>query len=142
MTIHFRVFGNPIPQPRQRHTMKIAADGRFVQWNYTPSKHPVKPWKLSVQLVARAECAAPLEGPLVLDVTFLLPRPKAMRWKRKAMSREWWPHKPDTDNLVKALKDAVKGILWIDDSQVVMVVARKLLAGQEEPGAIVQVTPA
>lgn len=33
--------------------------------------------------------------------------------------------KPDLDNLVKALKDALTGIVWKDDAQIVSLCARK-----------------
>lgn len=33
--------------------------------------------------------------------------------------------KPDVDNYLKGVKDALKGIIWRDDSQVVDVYARK-----------------
>jgi Holliday junction resolvase RusA-like endonuclease len=33
--------------------------------------------------------------------------------------------KPDVDNYLKGVKDALKGVIWKDDSQVVEVFARK-----------------
>lgn len=50
----------------------------------------------------RALAGGPLDGPLVLVMTFWLPD----------------NHRRDVDNLAKHLMDAANGILWHDDSQV------------------------
>jgi Holliday junction resolvase RusA-like endonuclease len=36
--------------------------------------------------------------------------------------------KPDIDNLIKTIGDALNGIMWRDDSQIVMLQARKFYA--------------
>ena len=82
-----------------------------------------------------AECAA-LElqrpgcepfgsGPVVLTARFHLPRPKALQTKAKALRD--FPHtkKPDLDKLTRAVKDALTGVVWTDDSQVVELHATK-----------------
>lgn len=102
----------PVPQPRQRHAMI----GGHVR-NYTPTGHPVNVFKAAMQLAVAEQLKVPIEGPIMLEADFFLPRTKAQmrsRWEGPI------PHtaRPDTDNLVKALKDALKGIAWRDDSQV------------------------
>jgi Holliday junction resolvase RusA-like endonuclease len=50
------------------------------------------------------------------------------------MPRQWHTGKPDVDNLAKALYDALKGIVWRDDSQIVQSFSDKLIAaGDEQP---------
>lgn len=58
---------------------------------------------------------------------------------RKREPRPRRPHlkRPDLDNIVKAVKDAGKGILWIDDSQIHRLGAVKWIAPQGEPGRVV-----
>lgn len=48
--------------------------------------------------------------------------------------------KPDGDNVLKAVKDACNGVLWLDDCQVVDEHVRAYYV-QERPGLIVQVSP-
>lgn len=92
-------------------------------------------------------------GPIMVDITFVLERPKTftlpVRLKDdKALWRSMFvdgmpPHikKPDTDKLIRAVCDAMTSIVWGDDSQVVEVHARKRYAYPEEStGAIVLVT--
>lgn len=49
--------------------------------------------------------------PLILTVRFLLSKPKSVKRVHPVV-------KPDLDNLLKAVKDALKGLAWHDDSQV------------------------
>jgi crossover junction endodeoxyribonuclease RusA len=59
---------------------------------------------------------APLEGPVVLAITFTRPKPVSAP-KRKPT----WPHrKPDWDKLARAVSDGLKdGGAYMDDAQVV-----------------------
>jgi Holliday junction resolvase RusA-like endonuclease len=76
----------------------------------------------------------PLEGCIELTVIFVLPRPQIKIWKRKPMPRERHGRKPDIDNLLKSLKDALTGLLWRDDRQISDVHAHKrMAAGNEAP---------
>ncbi len=63
-------------------------------------------------------------GPFIIECHFCFGRPKS--WSKK--KREETLHhlsKPDVDNLVKLIKDALNGIAWVDDSQVIQVHATK-----------------
>ena len=63
-----------------------------------------------------------IQGAIDLHVTILLPIPESESKKRKALmaSNAILPtKKPDGDNVLKAIKDAINGIVWRDDSQVV-----------------------
>jgi crossover junction endodeoxyribonuclease RusA len=62
-------------------------------------------------------------GPVLLAVTFHLPRPQSLP-KRLVHHTK----KPDLDKLVRNTKDALKGVLYGDDAQVVEVRARKVYA--------------
>lgn len=56
-----------------------------------------------------------------LEVAFLFPRPESVkRWKRKH-----YTVKPDADKLVRAVSDALTGIMWHDDAQVVRLTVEK-----------------
>jgi Holliday junction resolvase RusA-like endonuclease len=71
----------------------------------------------------------PIAGPVAVDITFMMEAPKSWpRWKREAAIAGSYRHvyRPDVDNLVKLAKDALNGILWVDDSQVCEINARKV----------------
>ena len=64
---------------------------------------------------------APLEGPVGLVVTAVIPIPKSWARAKKvlALAHQIRPTgKPDWDNIGK-MTDALKGLVWNDDSQVV-----------------------
>ena len=69
----------------------------------------------------------PITGPVRLQVwaTFA---PAASWSKRKTAEHINRPHthKPDADNISKAIKDALNRIAWADDSQVAELVVRKV----------------
>jgi Holliday junction resolvase RusA-like endonuclease len=93
-----------------------------------------RPWKQQVAGAALDACGGEpplLEGPLVLTVTFYLQRPKGhYRTGRNAeLLRAAAPPypvvKPDTTKLLRAVEDALTGIAWRDDAQVVCQAASK-----------------
>jgi Holliday junction resolvase RusA-like endonuclease len=92
-------------------------------------------WKQRVAVFASQAMAGrePLEGPLFFIMLFRMPRPKGHYGTgRNAATLKPWAEKarpigkPDTTKLVRAAEDALKGIIWHDDSQVVMQSAGKV----------------
>jgi Holliday junction resolvase RusA-like endonuclease len=134
MAILFTIPGLPIAQPRQRHRV-VAMGGRVIAQNYTPTKSPVNVFKAGAQQAfAAVYSGPPLEGPLVLTVLAVFPRPKRLIWKSKPMPRQYHTCKPDADNLAKALKDALTSLAWKDDCQVsILRVAKVYGRGDEQP---------
>lgn len=129
--IRFFVEHEPIPQPRQRHAIRNG-----IMMNYIPKSHPVHVYKQAVQLYAKmAYQGQPLESPLKAYFLFLLPRPARLVWKTRAMPRAWSPGRPDIDNYLKAIFDALNGLVFKDDSQIVRLEAiKQYCAGDESPG--------
>ena len=132
----FDVPAVPVAQPRQKHAM-IGGHLR----NYTPTKHPVNAFKASCRTAASAVYdGPPLRVALRLTLTFLLPRPIAMFWKKKDMPRVPHTKKPDIDNLSKSVKDALSNLVWHDDSLISHLNATKFIAsGYEQPHVRVKV---
>ena len=65
-----------------------------------------------------------MEGPIHLDATFYLPRPKS--WPKRITEHT---RTPDRDKLLRALCDALTAAgAWHDDSQVIEGETRKALA--------------
>lgn len=139
--IYFTVPGLPISQPRQRHRALVTHGGQTITTNYTPAKHPVQAWKATVRLAAQQAHPGPLlQGPVGISIGFVFPRPGRLRWKKKPMPGCWHESKPDIENLVKALLDALTGVCWQDDAQVVLLWASKRYgAGGESSHTMVKI---
>lgn len=113
--VHLTVYGHPVPKARAR-TVR-AKNGRPI--TFTPAETEM--WENSIRsqaLNVRPEKL--LDGPLCLDVSFFLLRPKSRPKKEKYPDR-----KPDLDNLVKSVKDALEGIIYTNDSRITDEVVRK-----------------
>lgn len=114
--INFTVFGTPVAQGRPRAT---TVDGRVRM--YDPKKS--RDYKDYIRLVASEHRPQQLlDGPISLKVYIFRPIPKSFSKKKRlaAESGDIRPiTKPDADNYIKAIKDALKSVIWRDDSQVV-----------------------
>lgn len=84
-----------------------------------------------------------LTEPVEIAIDFYLPRPQALLTKTKAAKAIPHTKKPDLDKLARSCKDALKGVVWTDDSQVTDLIARKrYCAAGEFPRAVIRVREA
>ena len=83
----------------------------------------------------------PLDGPLGVRVEFRVPRPKGHLGKRGLLpSAPPFPTtRPDLTKLWRGTEDALKGICWRDDSQIVWQKIVKVFAAT--PGAAIRIEP-
>ena len=75
--------------------------------------------------------ATPLEGALSLVLIIFVDIPESWPKKRReaALAGTIRPTtKPDLDNIVKLLGDALNGICWVDDKQIVEMAAKRFYA--------------
>lgn len=112
--ITFFANGKPKGQPRTRATRR----GKF-SGVYTPPD--ADDWKTIVRVAARPVMpATPLTDPLKLRLEFFMPRPGAHYRKDntlKPTAPSIFASKPDSDNLAKAVMDALSDIgFWRDDA--------------------------
>lgn len=124
--------GVPVAKGRARST----ADGH----HYTPEK--TRRWEADAKTLAKMQMGRnkPLAGPISVKVMAGLPVPKSWpEWKREAalQGRVVPTGKPDDDNLGKAAKDALNGVAWLDDAQIVFGSVWKFYAAQ--PGVKIEV---
>lgn len=115
--IEFEIHTTAIPQPRP----KARRIGPGIQI-YTPNSGPIKLYKAAIAEAFKqvvGEGFEPLKGPLRLSILFVFERPYAR------MKEEAHIIKPDLDNLAKGIMDALNGIAWHDDSQVVSLILGK-----------------
>src|SRR5690606_4568443 len=114
--IEFTVYGEPVAQGRPRAT---TINGRVKM--YDPKKS--SEYKNYIRLVAAQYAPKELlDGPLQLTVRVYRPTLKSFSKKKKKLAEEGKIRpttKPDTDNYIKGIKDALKNVIWKDDSQVV-----------------------
>jgi crossover junction endodeoxyribonuclease RusA len=118
----FTVHGDPVPQG----SMKAFIPKGWNRAVLTSSNKKMKPWRQEVAGTALAamesagfECSG--KGvPFKLSLVFRFKRPKSVR---KAILYK--TTKPDTDKLIRSCLDALTGIVWHDDAQVVEINAQK-----------------
>lgn len=125
--ISFTVFGDPVAQARPRFAV-IAGHARA----YDPKKS--RDYKDYVKLAAAEHAPRQLlEDPLILEIYIFRPIPKSFS-KAKTQDAEQGllrpTTKPDVDNYLKGIKDALKMVIWKDDSQVVDVYAGKFYSNR------------
>lgn len=83
-----------------------------------------------------------LEGPLAASMLFRYPVPKSFtKARRRAVLGGWAPYlgRFDLDNYIKAVKDALNGIVYNDDAQIVRLTALK--QPDADPGVDILVKP-
>lgn len=125
--ICFFAAGRPAAQGSKRHV----GGGRLIE-----SSRQVGPWRDAVRQAAIEAMAGrpPIDGPVYLVQVFALPRPKSHygtgrnsgQVKRGAPHRP--PVRPDLDKLARAVGDALTGVCYHDDAQVVNLCAAKYYA--------------
>lgn len=131
MLIEFTVPAVPVAQPRPKAT-SIGGKPRMYE---AASSHPIHTFKASVQMAfMQAYQGPPLTVPVFMDVCFVFPRGSNKIWKSKPMERYPKSTKPDADNLVKGVLDALNKLAFADDGQVWSVSVTKWhAAGDEQP---------
>jgi Holliday junction resolvase RusA-like endonuclease len=120
----FKLEGTPTGKGRP----KFARKGNFVS-TYTPLK--TKNYEDRIREVAREAMGSsePLETPITVCFYITMPVPASYSKKAKTacLLGETRPtKKPDVDNIIKAFLDAMNGIVYLDDCQVVDLHAKKV----------------
>lgn len=90
----------------------------------SPGFYHMKAWQTQIQVAMKQVWTAlPHEGPLDVDTAFYLAPNQSAPKKNKEAYFQWCVKhvvmKPDLDNLRKAAIDALQGIVFANDSQVV-----------------------
>jgi crossover junction endodeoxyribonuclease RusA len=119
MGVSFDVIGRPAPQ------------GSKNQFGAESSQH-VKPWRVDVKFAAQEAKPADwdCEGAVAVDVVFRFIQPKSHFTSKGKPSCNWteFPvgrNKGDIDKLCRSTLDALTGVLFHDDAQVVSLKAQR-----------------
>jgi len=121
--VMFTVEGTPIGKGRP----KFARRGNLVS-TYTPIK--TRDYEILIVEAARQAMGSsePLKTPVAAYIYITVPIPTSYSKKRSTACLEGLERpckKPDADNILKAYFDAMNGIVYEDDSQIVSIHATK-----------------
>ena len=128
----FEIHGQPVPQ-------KQTAFNRRSGHAYNPSSKEIQFVQWQLKAYAPQE---PLQGRIEVQYTFYLPIPKGTSSIRKRqMLNDVIGHtkRPDFDNLAYLITNAMKGIVYLDDSQITDAVIRKRYGA--DPKTVIKVIP-
>lgn len=133
--INIYVAGQPVGKARPR----VTRSGRV----YTPKK--TQQAEDGIQQAAREAMQGQqmIEGPIYISAAFNMAIPASWTKGKQTQARndELMPTtKPDLDNLTKTVLDALNGIVYRDDSQVVQLALSKRYSDQ--PGMFITIRPA
>lgn len=121
----------PLPATmRKRHSVRM----------YTPAE--VRTWQTTARVLAaeRMRGQNPLGGALEVIIWVYLAPPSSLSLKKRALALDGTLRpvtRPDCDNYCKSVLDALNGIVWLDDSQIVALHAYKFYG--EKPRVVVKV---
>lgn len=127
--IHFKYTGEPVGKGRPR----ISRRGAHVH-TYTPEKTRLFEEAIRFELMASTcetmpiyEAGVPLKAEILMAVK--IPTSYSKKKKERCLNGEITPtKKPDVDNVVKAIFDALTGFAFEDDSQIIEITAEKIYA--------------
>lgn len=133
------IYGEPIPQGRPRFTKTGHTYDPQRSRNY---KQLVRFWV--TQHLKKIDGFKPYENALCVDLTFYLGIPTSWS-KQKRIQASQGVIRPtskrlgDADNLCKSVTDAISGLVYVDDSQIVNLGISKYYS--ETPRCVLKVTP-
>lgn len=110
------VVGEVVGKPRPRFT---SYGGRVR--TFTPKKGET--FESIVRVAYQAQGGTMHDGAVEVEIAYRRPMPKS---RPKKVDREWDSFKPDIDNVAKAVLDALNGVAFADDKDVVSLKAVKL----------------
>ena len=130
--LFFEILGIPVPQKQTRFL-------RSTGIAYNPSKKDENRIRSHLRPSAPKE---PFSCPIAMAIYFGMPIPKSSsKSLREAMlaGRVCHIKKPDLDNLAYLVTNALKNLVYSDDSQIVFCITEK--GYDENPRTIIKITP-
>lgn len=122
------------PRAQGSKTQGMTKDGR--PYMRESNARLLTPWRKAVRAAAKQAMGGsePRTGPVVCVISFYLLRPKS----HPVLSQTWPTAKNvgDVDKMLRAVLDAMTGVVFVDDSQVVQETSRKLWADRDHPEGV------
>lgn len=125
MNLNFSVPIRPRGKGRPRVTTRGGKPRTYTPKQTVEFENDIAKHARAAMSAARQEIA---QGPLYMHVTALFPVPKSWskRKRTEALDRlSWHTGTPDADNILKAVGDALNGVVWHDDKQLCFVKVTK-----------------
>lgn len=133
--MRFKVDGTPGPQGSKKGFVN-PRNGRVI---LVESSSKVKPWRALVAHAAREQMKYDnqmiMTGPVRMEVNYFLKRPMSHYRKNGELKPDaptFVKTKPDLSKLQRSTEDALTGVVYVDDSQIVVLNICKFYG---EPGA-------
>ena len=126
MFIEFTVPGEPVAKGRARAFIRAGKIN-----HYTPPKTVAYEKLVRLYATQAMHGRQPLTGPVALTVTAYFSIPNSWSLKKQREAKHGIIHHtktPDLDNSIKSVQDAINGIIWVDDCQVIQIQASKRYA--------------
>ena len=123
MGVSVTVYCEPVPKGRPRFHLV-----RGHVHTYTPAKTANYEKRIAEVWSKQAGFTFEKDIPLAVQIYFGMPIPKSTTKKRKIQMIErciGHTKKPDLDNLIKSVLDALNGVAFEDDSQIMRISASK-----------------
>jgi crossover junction endodeoxyribonuclease RusA len=121
---------------------------RSPQGHYRDVNNKVRPWIADIVAAIHEAGWEPLEGPVALRVSYIMPRPKKHFGTGrnadviKNDAPEWHTSKPDGDKLERAIFDALtKSGVIADDSRIARWGGAKVYSNNRETGVLIRLYP-
>ncbi len=128
MNIQFKVFG----EPQTAGSKKGFYQPKLKRVIITDDNKHSRSWKEQVASAARQEYSGPLlREALLMELLFIRVRPKGHYKSNGGLSKAGSlayhgpATRPDLLKLTRAVEDALKGVIYVDDAQIVTEVLRK-----------------
>jgi crossover junction endodeoxyribonuclease RusA len=121
--ISFSVEGTPI----QQGSMKFIRPGVMIHSRAVE----LATWRADIARAAKTAGCKPITDPIEITMKFRIKRPKSVKRIHPTVA-------PDLDKYVRAVNDGLTGIAFVDDSQVIKILATKEYA--DTPGVDIEVT--
>ena len=126
MTSHINIPGKLVSKQRPKFSRKNG-----IMRTYTPEK--TVNYENWVKMCWMNSGQEKMQGNIIAVIVARFSIPKAVsKKKRKEMHENYCAKKPDCDNIAKSILDALNGIAYDDDSQIVSLDVTKLYSDTEE----------
>ena len=115
--VTFKLDADPVGKQRARYARR----GNFVQ-TYTPDKTRNYEALLKEAAIEAMGSSEPLETPVSLYLYIRVPIPKSFSKKKvqDCLNGSEQPmKKPDSSNVLKSVEDAMNGVVYMDDCQII-----------------------
>jgi len=143
MKAEFYIRGLPVPKGNHKAFIIRTKTGQQMTRITDKAGKVLVHWENAIAVEAEKFVETPVSNGVEVHLRFYLPRPKYHFTSKGTPSKQYTDthtKKPDLDKLIRALFDALTGIVYLDDAQIYQIVCSKKFADEKNPvGVFVRV---